>query len=436
MFKNALIGFIFVSSLVIAIDWYAWQGVRLLTSDWSLRSKSILKWIYWSWTAAGFLFFLLFRMDLVHIPPAVLRIVSSIIFMVFFGKLFWCIFLLADDVLRIFRWIWSMIAVKPSEMAGEQTEGISRLKFLSWVGMGVGAAFVGGSMWGIARGAHNYTVRRRELPIKGLPKAFDGLKILQLTDIHSGSFWSREAVQRGVDMAIAEKPDLFIFTGDLVNDLATEVEPYMEMFAKIKAPLGAYSILGNHDYADYVVWDDFNAEQAKFQRKQMGFYRTPKQQANLEKLIGYHKEMGWDILMNENRVIEKDGEKLAIVGVENWSNKARFPKYGDLKKALKGLDENLPKLLLSHDPSHWREQVLNKHSSVKATFSGHTHGFQFGVDSKFYRWSPVKFVYKEWIDLYTENEQHLYVNRGFGYLGYPGRLGIFPEIGVFTLKAV
>ena len=188
----------------------------------------------------------------------------------------------------------------------------------------------------------------------------------------------------------------------------------MDLFGQIKAPMGVYSILGNHDYGDYVPWP---SPQAK--------------KKNLEDLISYHKQMGWDILLDEHRVVEKDGEKLGIIGVQNWSAKGRFPKYGDLDKASQGLDTSV-QLLLSHDPSHWREQVLGK-TPIAATFSGHTHGMQFGVDTKFYRWSPVKMVYKEWLDLYTEKDQHLYVNRGFGYLGYPGRMGIFPEISVHTL---
>jgi predicted MPP superfamily phosphohydrolase len=190
----------------------------------------------------------------------------------------------------------------------------------------------------------------------------------------------------------------------------------MDLFGQITAPLGVFSTLGNHDYGDYVPWP---TPQAK--------------EKNLADLISHHKSMGWDILLDEHRVIEKDGEKLCIVGIQNWSSKANFPKYGDLKKALHNAPQDSVKLLLSHDPSHWRAQVVGKQTDIAATFAGHTHGMQFGIDSKFYRWSPVKYVYKEWLDLYTENDQHLYVNRGFGYLGYPGRMGIYPEITVITL---
>jgi predicted MPP superfamily phosphohydrolase len=280
----------------------------------------------------------------------------------------------------------------------------------------VGAAFVGTAIWGIFKGAHNYTIHRKKIKLAGLPDAFKGLKILQISDIHSGSFWDREAVAQGIKLINEQQADVVFFTGDIVNDRSDELLPWIDLFSQIKAPMGVFSTLGNHDYGDYVPWPTPEAK-----RK------------NLSDLISYHKQMGWDILNDEHRVLEKDGQKLTIVGVQNWSAKARFPKYGNLKKAMDGAPKDTVKILLSHDPSHWREQVVGKQTDIALTFAGHTHGMQFGIDSKFYRWSPVKYVYKEWLDLYTESNQHLYVNRGFGYLGYPGRMGIYPEITVVTL---
>jgi predicted MPP superfamily phosphohydrolase len=201
-----------------------------------------------------------------------------------------------------------------------------------------------------------------------------------------------------------------------VNNTSDEAVEWIDVFKQIKAKNKVFSTLGNHDYGDYAQW---SSEQEK--------------QANLNQLIQYHADMGWDLLLDEHRILEKDGEKIAVLGIQNWSAKKNFPKYGNLEKAYKGTEDIPVKLLLSHDPSHWRAQVLNHKSDIKAMFSGHTHGMQFGIDTRFYKWSPVKFIYDEWIDLYTENNQHLYVNRGFGYLGYPGRMGIFPEISVFTL---
>jgi len=180
--------------------------------------------------------------------------------------------------------------------------------------------------------------------------------------------------------------------------------------------MGVYSTLGNHDYGDYVIWDSAEAKEQ-----------------NLKDIIQHHRTLGWDLLMDEHRIIEKNGEKIAILGIQNWSNLGKFPKYGDLEKAYKGTEGIPVKLLLSHDPTHWRQQVLNYKPDIKVSFAGHTHGLQFGIDTAFYRWSPAKYIYPEWMDLYSENDQHLYVNRGFGYLGYPGRMGIYPEITVVTL---
>ncbi len=413
MFKSRLIGMSFFMVFFLAIDLYAWFGLKFVTQNWSERSRLILKWVYWGYTAAMMIFWTLQRFDAFTISPQVLRFVAVFFFSITIAKLIWVVFLMTDDLLRLFRWIYAYFFTDTTEVPNNPA-GMTRLKFLNYLGLGIGAAFVGTAIWGVVKGAHNYQIKRRKLSIKGLPKAFEGLKIVQISDIHSGSFWSRDAVARGIDMIKAEKADLVFFTGDLVNDRSDEVLPWMDLFGQIKAPMGVYSILGNHDYGDYVPWP---SPQAK--------------KKNLEDLISYHKQMGWDILLDEHRLVEKDGEKLGIIGVQNWSAKGRFPKYGDLDKASQGLDTSV-QLLLSHDPSHWREQVLGK-TQIAATFSGHTHGMQFGVDTKFYRWSPVKMVYKEWLDLYTEKDQHLYVNRGFGYLGYPGRMGIFPEISVHTL---
>jgi predicted MPP superfamily phosphohydrolase len=244
-----------------------------------------------------------------------------------------------------------------------------------------------------------------------------GIKIAQISDIHSGSFFNKKKVLAGVQMLLDEKPDLIFFTGDLVNNEATEMRDYADVFTKIKAPLGVYSILGNHDYGDYVPWP---SREAKMK--------------NLQDLIQTHKLMDWDILINENRILKSNGDKIAILGVENWGAKGNFPKYGKLKEAYKGTEDAPVKLLLSHDPSHWRAQVLNTYKDIDVTFSGHTHGFQFGIETETIKWSPVQYFYKEWAGLYSENDQHLYVNRGFGFLGFPGRIGILPEITIMELE--
>jgi len=424
--------FLFITGILLAIDFYTWQGVKFLSTSLTERSRDGIKYIYWGYTGLSFLFFLTWRMGWMQVSPGIQKFVLTIVFVIFLAKIIWCIFLLVDDVVRLFKWI---VGKFQSQTPGsnEQVSGISRMKFLNYMGLGIGATFMTSAVYGITRGAHNYQVKRRTLKIKGLPEAFEGMTIVQISDVHSGSFWNHDAVKKGVELLNKQQADMVFFTGDLVNDVAGEMEPWKAMFSTIKAPMGVFSILGNHDYGDYFQWNDKNPNQQIGPQPDKS-HMSIKQKENLQKLIGTHKELGWDLLLDEHRIIEKNGSKMAIIGVENWSAKVRFPKYGDLSKAYQGAENADVKLLLSHDPSHWKAEVLTDYPDIDATFSGHTHGMQFGIDSSHYRWSPVKFIYPEWIDLYSQGNQLLYVNRGFGYLGFPGRIGIFPEISVFTLR--
>jgi uncharacterized protein len=244
------------------------------------------------------------------------------------------------------------------------------------------------------------------------------MTIAQISDIHSGSFFNRVAVKGGVEMLMKEKPDVAFFTGDLVNNLASEVQEYVDIFSKVKAPLGVFSTLGNHDFADYVNWGDNVAGKRQ----------------NLEDLKRAHKVLGWDLLNDENRHLTQNGEKLAIIGVQNISGQSRFHTYGDLAKAVKGTEETPVKLLLSHDPTHWDKEVNTNYKDIDVMFSGHTHGTQFGITVAGQTWSPAQYAYKQWGGLYEEGNQKLYVNRGYGYIGYPGRIGMPPEITIFELK--
>ncbi len=270
--------------------------------------------------------------------------------------------------------------------------------------------------WGIVSGAHDYRVRRQKIALKNLPSQFHGLKIVQLSDIHSGSFYNKTAVKGGIELAMKEKGDVIFFTGDLVNNEASEMKNYTEIFEKLKAPLGVYSVLGNHDYGDYKAW-------ASLEEKK----------ENLRTLMQIHKQMGWDLLMNEHRMLEQGGEKLAILGIENWGAKGNFPKYGKMAQAHKNTDEAAVKLLLSHDPSHWDAQVRKEYKDIDIMFAGHTHGMQFGIENEVIKWSPVQYMYEQWAGLYKKEEQHLYVNRGFGFIGFPGRIGMLPEVTVIEL---
>ncbi|MEX2379881.1 MAG: metallophosphoesterase, partial [Vicingaceae bacterium] len=332
----------------------------------------------------------------------------------FLTKTVLVLFVFIDDIRRGIKWLIRKYS-KPKIEAKEG--GISRSEFLNKSGIIVAALPVISMSWGVISGAHDYRVRRITLPIKGLPNAFNGLKIAQLSDIHSGSFWNKTAVEGGIDLLEAEKADIAFFTGDLVNNKASEMQNWGSVFERIKAPLGVYAVFGNHDYGDYVDWPSIAAKEK-----------------NLNDLRTIQKNMGWKLLENENHIIELDGEKLGIIGVENWSARGHFPKYGKLNQASKGLEETSLNVLLSHDPSHWQAEVVPNFPKIDLTLSGHTHGMQFGVEIPGFKWSPAQYFYDEWAGLYKANEQYLYVNRGYGYIGFPGRVGIPPEITILTLE--
>jgi predicted MPP superfamily phosphohydrolase len=250
-----------------------------------------------------------------------------------------------------------------------------------------------------------------------LPKGFKGMKILHISDIHSGSFTDKKAVNHGVEKILREKADIILFTGDLVNDKASEMDNYLDVFNQLKAPMGVYSTLGNHDYGDYVQWPSDGISKVQ----------------NLENLKKVHASLGWKLLMNEHVVLEKNGDQVALLGIENWSAKANFPKHGRMDLAYPGTEKYPFKILMSHDPSHWDAEVRTKYSDIDLMLSGHTHGMQFGIDLPGFKWSPVQYVYKQWAGLYEDIKQKLYVNRGYGFIGYPGRVGILPEITVIEL---
>lgn len=333
----------------------------------------------------------------------------------FLGKLLVVVFLLIDDLRRGGIKLYALFQKKPEETKAV-VHGLTRSQFLSRAGLIVGGSFFGLLAYGISN-RYNYKMRRVKIKFPNLPKAFDGLKIVQLSDIHSGSFDNHEKVQKGIDMVLAEKPDLILFTGDLVNSESIEMEDYLSQFSQLKAPMGVFATLGNHDYGDYADWP---SEEAKAD--------------NLQLLKDMEAGMGWEMLNNAHRVLEKDGQQIGLVGVENWSAKPRFPKYGDMEKAMEGLPELPFNLLMSHDPSHWDAQIRPDYPNIDLMLAGHTHGMQFGVEIPWLKWSPIQYLYKEWAGLYKQGQQYLYVNRGFGFLGYPGRVGILPEITVMELK--
>ena len=348
--------------------------------------------------------------------------VFAFVVIIYLSKIVVVPFLVIDDVIRLFRWMISYISELFSSSDSQklqQGHSISRTQFIVKLGLFAGAIPFVSLIYGMLRGAYNYQVRNVSLKFSNLPGGFNGFKILQFSDLHVGSFTGTQHLEKAVQLILKQKPDVVFFTGDLVNDRHAEVLEFSETLKKIKAPMGVYSILGNHDYGDYYKWN--SPEEKK---------------ENLQRLIHFHSETGWNVLLNEHTFLEKGEEKIGLIGVENWSARSNFHKYGDMKVATAQMNPAAFNILLSHDPSHWNAEITIDYPFVDMTLSGHTHGFQFGVEIPGFKWSPVQYFYKEWADLYQKNHQYLYVNRGLGFIGYPGRVGILPEITVFTLHQV
>lgn len=362
--------------------------------------------------------FFLIRSGILQLPNTVKAVYIALSMGLLIAKVLILIIMLGDDLRRLILWVIAKSktsgALPLDKAAGA---GISRSLFLQRLALGLGGAMIIGFIHGITN-RYRYQVRKVRIRFPNLPTAFSGLRIVQISDIHSGSFDNPEAVSKGIDQILALKPDIIFFTGDLVNDRSSEVGLYKEIFARLKAPMGVYSILGNHDYGDYVEWPSLEAKKD-----------------NLEQLKKIQAEMGWRLLMNEHLIFERGGEKIALIGIENWGAKAHFPKYGSMKNAYEGLaEQEIPfQMLLSHDPSHWSAQVIPEYPDVDLTLSGHTHGMQFGIELPFMKWSPAQYIYKQWAGLYQQGKQYIYVNRGFGFLGYQGRFGIMPEITLLEL---
>lgn len=407
--------FLFFSLFVFLIDLYIFQGIKAAMPSASAQTKRWVAWAFWGFTVymVGSLAFTAI-MGQENIPRGVRTFLTTAFFVVYFSKFLVVLFLGANDLFRFGYWLSHKVMPK-TILPGP--DNISRSAFLSQMSFFIGSIPLATMIYGVAKGAYNYQVKNIKLPLANLPKAFHGLKIVHISDIHVGSFFNKEAVQRGVDMILKQKPDVVFFTGDLVNNVSEEIVDYLDVFGRIKAPMGVFSILGNHDYGDYVGWPTKEAKEA-----------------NLQKLMDYHKTMGWDLLIDENRVLEKSGEQIGILGVQNWGAKGRFPKYGDLKQAYTGVEHLPVKILLSHDPSHWDGQVIERFPDIDLMLAGHTHGMQFGVEAWGIKWSPVQYMYKQWAGLYAHGKQYLYVNRGFGFIGFPGRVGIMPEITVIELE--
>ena len=405
-----------IALVMVLLDLYVFQVVKMLSQGNSHRARSIIFNVYWTVSIAVVVLFLLLPFIQPDRWPKNLRnYIFATVIGLFFAKLLAAVFFLIDDIRRAMQWAAGKIFFRNTEGASEVSDGISRSLFLSWLGIGVGGSLFSSLIYGFSN-KYNYHIHRVPLTFENLPPAFRGLKIVQVSDIHSGSFSNKKAVEKGVQMILDLKPDLILFTGDLINDRATEMADYFDVFSRLKAPMGVFSTLGNHDYGDYVHWP---SPEARLQ--------------NIEHLKKIETDMGWRLLMNEHVVLERGTDQIALIGIENWSAKKRFPKYGKMWEAYPGAEKYPFKILMSHDPSHWDAEVRPKYGDIDLTLAGHTHGMQFGVEIPGFKWSPVQYVYKEWAGLYEEGKQKLYVNRGYGFIGYPGRVGILPEITLIEL---
>ncbi|WP_405380329.1 metallophosphoesterase [Maribacter sp. LLG6340-A2] len=322
------------------------------------------------------------------------------------------IFLFSEDVFRISTGIYQRFFG-----SGKEFGLPARRRFLSLLALGIASVPFGALLYGMYKGKYNFKVLRYTLEFDDLPDSFDGYQITQISDIHSGSFDNRKMIEYGVDLINKQQSDVILFTGDMVNNMTSEMVPWADLFTTLKAKDGKFSVLGNHDYGDYIPWET-EALKSK----------------NLDDLKTLQRNMGFDLLLNEHRYLQKGADKIALIGVENWG-KGGFKKAGDLKKASAEVQKDDFKILMSHDPSHWEMEVINDPYHYHLTLSGHTHGMQFGIEIPgWIKWSPVKWRYRYWAGIYKEMGQFINVNRGFGFLGYPGRVGIWPEITVITLQ--
>ena len=409
--------FLIIAAITLLLDWYVLAGLRTWTASWKRRRWRLgVLWGYGVVSIGVTLVFLAglgsYSTQRSMTPFPEWRL--SLLLTFFITKLVFVILLSLGDLIRFLYGIGSHLL---NDHQKDQPFFPARRKFIVEAALLIAAVPFTGFFYAMFRGKYDYKVHRETIYYNELPDAFDGFTITQLSDIHSGSFDNVVAVQRGIDLAKAQKSDLFVFTGDLVNNAAWEIEQYIAMFSQLKAPYGQFSILGNHDYGDYIPWDS-----------------EAEKEANLQKLKKHHEDLGYMLLLDENVVIEKGGQKISLIGVQNWGRS--FIKLGDLDKALRGVDHDAFKILLSHDPTHWEDKVRYHLTDIHLTLAGHTHGAQFGIETGGLRWSPVEYTYLNWAGLSNQKNRFLYVNRGFGFLAFSGRLGIWPEVTVITLKAL
>lgn len=404
--------------LLLLIDIYIYTSVYRTTRTFPPFLKNLVRMGIWTLSALAVAAVVWYAAtDPYYKSMSIRQWIITSVMIIYASKLFTLFFIFIDDIqINIRRLIRFQKKRFGKKLPGRT---ITRSEFFDKVALAAGTIPFASMVTGILSGATDYRVMRKTVYLPELPGSFDGICIGQISDIHAGTFFNKTGVEGGVEMLMREKADVIFFTGDLVNYQTDEISDYLRIFEKVKAPMGVFSSTGNHDYGNYRKWSD-EGEKRK----------------NFEDMLTAHRQMGFDLLMNEHRFLEVGRDKIAIIGVENWGvgPSHRFPKYGKLEQACRGTEDIPVKLLLSHDPSHWDAEIRPKFPKVDLTFAGHTHGFQMGIEIGDFKWSPSQYVYKQWAGLYKEGEQYLYVNRGFGCIGYPGRIGMPPELTIIELK--
>ncbi|MFD0932096.1 metallophosphoesterase [Psychroflexus salinarum] len=393
--------------ILLALEVYAFQAFKTLFKFWWSLSAYVVITV----VVVGLMIYSFYQPSphgsLTGFRAYMIGIFLSVVAM----KLSVIVWMFGEDIVRLFMFAYSKLFTSSVENLP------SRRKFISTIAIGLGAIPFLSLLYGMYRGKYNFKVLSYELEFDNLPEEFDGYTVTHISDIHSGSFGNTEEIEYAIDLVNEQGSDMILFTGDLVNNLAEEMKPWTPIFSQLKAKDGVYSILGNHDYGDYY---DFKSKVEK--------------QENFESLVKVHSNLGWDLLRNEHREIKRGESKLQLIGVENWG-KGGFKKAGDFEKAAEGVDSKDFKILMSHDPSHWDEVIKHHEKDVQLTLSGHTHGMQFGIEIPgWFKWSPVQYRYEQWAGIYQNAKRFINVNRGFGYLAYPGRVGIWPEVTVIKLK--
>jgi len=404
------------------VDLYTYRGLKpLINKIQNLFLRKALKLFYWSISAFMFAAFVLFFLRIEYVQKAETYVYTSYLvgaFALFYiPKFVLILFVLLKDVQKAASWFVRALAnvKKENKFESKSKRKMERSEFLYQMGLMLAAIPFASILYGVTKGKFKFRIMQESLSFPNLPKAFQGLRIVQISDMHLGSFNKNyEKIEKAVELINEQKPDIILFTGDLVNNFAEETEGWAPVLSKMNASMGKYSILGNHDYGDYSHWPSAEAK-AK----------------NLKGIKDFHKDAGFKLLLNETERLKIEEDEIALIGVENWG-KPPFPQHGDLDVAMKGHEDLAFKLLMSHDPSHWDEKVLK--TDIDLTFAGHTHGMQFGIERAGIKWSPVQYKYPRWGGLYNKGKQLLYVNRGFGYIGFPGRIGMPPEITLIELN--